>query len=292
MNLADFMAKAHSRFETSFQHYLIANSSPAATLQKAICYSSLNGGKRIRPLFVYLTGYTFQATWESMDAPASAIEFIHIYSLIHDDLPSMDNSDLRRGKPACHKAFDEASAILAGDALQPLAFEILTQPNSSLTLKQQLDMVNILSKACGMKGMVAGQMLDIEKVTSLDTLKTMYQLKTGALLHAAIQLGAISAAITDPKIFNALHIFAENIGLAFQIQDDIFDIEGVSQETGKPQGLDQINQKITWPSLIGIEKSRQEVEILFNNAIHSLDFLGEKKKLLCEFAALLMQRNK
>ncbi len=291
MILTDFITHAHVRLDSLFQHYLIDTRSPAATLQKAMAYSTCNGGKRVRPLLVYLTGHIFNASWENLDAPACAVEFIHIYSLIHDDLPAMDNSDLRRGKPSCHKAFDEATAMLAGDALQPLAFEILTEHSGSLSLKQRLDMIKILSKASGMKGMAAGQMLDIEKATSLDTLKPMYQLKTGALLSTAIQLGAISAGVSDPAIFDSLHLFAENIGLAFQIQDDLFDIEGTTHQTGKPKGLDQANQKITWPCLLGIEKSRQEIETLFDTALHSLDFLGEKKKLLCDFATLLMQRN-
>lgn len=290
MILSDIITHAHSRLETLFHEHLMTNPSPALTLQKAIAYATLNGGKRIRPLLVYLTGKTFDATWESLDAPACAIELIHVYSLIHDDLPAMDNSDLRRGKPSCHKAFDEATAILAGDALQSLAFEILAQHSPLLTSQQQLDRIKILSQASGIHGMAAGQMLDIEKITTLDELNQMYRLKTGALLTASVQLGAISAGLADTTIFNALFIFAKNIGLAFQIQDDILDIEGTA--IGKPQGIDQINQKMTYPSFIGLEKSRKEVEILFNAAIHSLDFLGEKKKLLCDFAILLMQRNK
>lgn len=292
MTLTDFVTHTHSRLDALFQHYLIANQSPAPNLQKAIAYATLNGGKRIRPLLVYLTGRAFDSSWENLDPPACAIELTHVYSLIHDDLPSMDNSDLRRGKPSCHKAFNEATAILAGDALQPLAFEILTQHSPYLLPQQQLQMVRILSEASGINGMAAGQMLDIEQVTTLDQLKQMYRLKTGALLTASTQLGAVAAGVSDPTTLGSLRIFAENIGLAFQIQDDLLDIEGASLATGKPQGIDQANQKTTYPSLLGIEQSRKEIEKLFETALDALSFLGEKKKLPCEFAKLLMQRNK
>lgn len=292
MTLKEFITQAQSRLELSFKQYIIENLSPAITLHKAITYATLNGGKRIRPLLVYLIGRTFDSTWENLDPPACAIELIHVYSLIHDDLPAMDNSDLRRGNPSCHKAFTEATAILAGDALQPLAFDILTQHSASLTSQQRLDMIKILSKASGLHGMAAGQMLDIEGITSLDSLTHMYQLKTGALLSAAVQLGAISAGISDPMIFDSLHTFSENIGLAFQIQDDLLDIVGTSDTLGKPQGIDQTNQKITYPSLLGIEESRQKIQVLYDTALDSLNFLGERSKLLCEFATLLLQRNK
>jgi|SRR5579872_436282 len=290
MTLNDFVTHSYSRLELILKEHLIDNPSPALTLQKAVEYATLNGGKRIRPLLVYLIGKMLGASWENLDPPACAIEFIHIYSLIHDDLPAMDNSDLRRGKPSCHKAFNEATAILAGDALQPLAFEIITQHPAPLTPQQRLDMVKILSQASGIHGMAAGQMLDIEKISSIDSLTQMYRLKTGALLNAAVKLGAISAGVSDPEIINSLLVFAENIGLAFQIQDDLLDIEGASHIIGKPQGIDQANQKVTHLSLFGIEKSRKKIEMLFDTAIDSLNFLGEKSELLCEFATLLMQR--
>lgn len=290
MTLNDFVTHTYSRLELTLKKYLIENPSPASTLQKAVEYATLNGGKHIRPLLVYLIGRTLGASWENLDPPASAVELIHVYSLIHDDLPAMDNSDLRRGKPSCHKAFDEATAILAGDALQPLAFEIITTHPSPLTAQQRLEMVKILSQASGIHGMAAGQMLDIEKTSSIDLLTQMYQLKTGALLNAAVKLGIVSAGISDPNIFNSLLIFAENIGLAFQIQDDLLDIEGATT-IGKPKRIDQANQKITHLSLLGIEKSRKKIEMLFDTAVRSLNFLGEKSNLLCEFATLLMQRN-
>src|SRR5437899_2832756 len=218
MTLSDIASHAHTRLETLFNLYLIKNPAPATTLRKAMAYAVLNGGKRIRPLLAYLTGRTFECSWENLDAPACAIELIHVYSLIHDDLPAMDNSDLRRGKPSCHKAFDDATAILAGDALQPLAFEVLSKHPAALTPQQRLDMIDVLSKASGMHGMAAGQMLDIEKMTSLDSLTNMYQLKTGALLSTATHLGAIAAGVSDPAIFESLLTFAKKMGLAYQIQ--------------------------------------------------------------------------
>ncbi len=292
ITLLDFISKARARLETLFTQYLINNNTPATTLSKAMAYAVLNGGKRIRPLLVYLTGKTFESSWENLDAPACAIEFIHVYSLIHDDLPAMDNSDIRRGKPSCHKAFDDATAILAGDALQPLAFEILSKHSDPLTPQQRLTMIEVLSKASGMDGMAAGQMLDIEKTTSLDSLTQMYQLKTGALLCASTHLGAIAAGVTDKTTLNSLLTFAKNIGLAYQIQDDLLDIESPSDIIGKPQGIDQANQKITYASLLGIEQSRNKINALFDEAIHCLDFLGERNKLLREFATQLMQRAK
>ena len=291
MNLSDFTAQAITRLESLFATYIVETYTPAATLQEAITYSTLNGGKRIRPLLVYLAGNAFDAPWHHLDAPACAIELIHVYSLIHDDLPAMDNSDLRRGKPSCHKAFNDATAILAGDALQPLAFEIIATHPAGISAAQRLEMIKTLTHACGIRGMAAGQMLDMQGMTSLSTLKEMYHLKTGALLSAAVSLGAISANISNPALLDSLEIFAKNIGLAFQIQDDLLDAEN-AHATGKPQGLDQTNQKMTYISLLGIEKSREHISTLFNAAMDSLNFLGEKKKRLCEFANELMQRNK
>ncbi|EKD54350.1 MAG: hypothetical protein ACD_60C00091G0015 [uncultured bacterium] len=292
MKLDEFVLTAKTRLNQLFQVYLHDIEHPAAELQKAINYAVQGGGKCIRPLFVYLTGHALNAPWENLDVPASAIELIHVYSLIHDDLPAMDNSDLRRGKPTCHKAFNEAIAILAGDALQPLAFEIITQHPASLSPKQRVDMIYTLSYASGIRGMAAGQALDLQGTNSLDSLTEMYQLKTSTLLAASIKLGAIAANNNDPDTHHSLQRFADCIGLAFQIQDDLLDIEGATQHIGKPQGLDQANQKITYPSLVGIEESRQQVETLFTTALQSIAFLKERGKLLEEFAYSLLHRKK
>ena len=292
MKLDEFILTAQTRLNQLFQIYLHDVEHPAAELQKAISYAVLSGGKHIRPLFVYLTGHALNAPWENLDAPACAIELIHVYSLIHDDLPAMDNSDLRRGKPTCHKAFNEAIAILAGDALQPLAFEIITQHPASLSPEQRVNMIYTLSYASGIRGMAAGQALDLQGIHSLTGLTQMYQLKTSTLLAASIKLAAIAANNKDPETHNALQRFAECIGLAFQIQDDLLDIEGSTQHIGKPQGLDQANQKITYPSFIGIEESRQQIKTLFTTALQSIACLKERGKLLEEFAYSLLHRKK
>lgn len=285
MDLSAFITAARARTEATLKHYLI-QPTDASTLQNAMQYAVLNEGKRLRPLLVYLTGDLLGAPLESLDAPAAAIELIHAYSLIHDDLPAMDNADLRRGKPSCHIAFSEGTAILAGDALQPLAFEILAQHPADLTPEQRLKMISILSHVSGIQGMAAGQMLDLEGTTTLADLTRMYQLKTGALLNASITLGAI-AAHCDPKI---LQPFAEHFGLAFQIQDDLLDIESTTTQLGKSSGIDQRNAKVTYPSLIGIEASRQKVQSLFEQALDTLDFARERSDLLRTFTQQLIAR--
>jgi farnesyl diphosphate synthase len=292
MKLADFVTEAQSRLDHIFRHYLIEQTHSAAKLQESMAYAVLNGGKRIRPLLVYLTGYALDAIWENMDPAASAVELIHVYSLIHDDLPAMDNSDLRRGKPTCHKIYGDAIAILAGDTLQSLAFEILATHSTTLNPKQRLNMIQKLSLASGIHGMAAGQALDLSGMTTLESLTQMYQLKTGALLTASVLLGAIAANNENPQLLTALETFAKNIGLAFQIQDDLLDIEGTVQLTGKPQGIDLVNEKITYPSLIGIDKSRQAIQTLFKEALGAIECLGPKGQLLHDFANYLLQRQK
>ncbi|SRR5579883_253270 len=288
MKFQEFTDDCQHRLDKLFNVYLKNSTIPAKKLQDAMTYAVLNGGKRIRPLLVYATGYALNASTENSDPPAIAIELIHAYSLIHDDLPAMDNSDLRRGKPACHKAFDEATAILAGDALQPLAFEILATHPATLEDSQRLAMIRILSDASGYQGMVSGQALDL---AGTDAISEMYQLKTGALLIASVKLGAVAANVRDKKTLTALETFAKNIGLAFQMQDDLLDIED-SAITGKPKGLDTANKKITFPSLLGIEKTRAMIEELYSESLTALKTIGEKTLFLKELAEALLQRKK
>lgn len=292
MNLADLITTSQGRLENLFHTYLTEKQYPAPTLQKAMSYAVMNGGKRIRPLLVYLSGYALNAPMENLDPAACAIELIHAYSLVHDDLPAMDNSDLRRGNPACHKAFNEAIAILAGDALQPLAFEIITQHPAKLSAEQRLQMIQTLCSASGIAGMAAGQMLDLAGVHSLESLTHMYQLKTGALLAACVKLGAIAANNQNPSFDSALETYAQSIGLAFQIQDDLLDIESSTEDLGKPQGIDVINEKVTYPTLIGVEACRQKVKHLFDSALDAIQILGPKSQMLSEFAHLLLKRRK
>lgn len=285
MKLADLQIICINRTDQLYHKY-IKLPAPSAKLQEAVSYAVFNGGKRVRPLLVYATGLALGAEIENLDAAAAAIELIHAYSLIHDDLPAMDDADFRRGKPACHKVFGEGVAILAGDALQTLAFQIIATHSCSLNSEQKLQMIGILSEASGLAGMAGGQALDIaEKITRVEDLTELYRLKTGALLSAAVKLGIAGA---NQKNNPALEKFAECIGFAFQIQDDVLDIE--SDATGKPQGIDVINEKVTYPALVGIEKSRLKVKELIESAFSLIADLGPEGKILHELAHYLLQR--
>lgn len=293
IQLPDLMNTCHARTQQIFLAYLQKDASPAPILQKAMAYSILNGGKRIRPLFVYAIGRSLGADWAALDLPACAVEMMHTYSLIHDDLPAMDNADLRRGQPACHQAFPEGMAILAGDTLQTLAFHCLARHPAPLTADQRINMIETLADASGLWGMAGGQALDISANTPLsrDALLTLYRLKTGALLTASAKMAVIAANPPQDKIMPAILQFADHIGLAFQIQDDILDIESHHNQIGKPQGLDQQNQKITYPHLCGIPEAQQFVAELFAEALQAITFLGEKSRLLAELADYLLHRN-
>jgi farnesyl diphosphate synthase len=288
-SLPDLIKTCQSRVTTLFDFYLQKRTSPASELQRAMYYALSNGGKHLRPLLVYATGHIFDAPLENLDIPACAVELIHSYSLIHDDLPAMDNSDLRRGKLACHKAFTEAVAILAGDALQPLAYEIIATHPSPLSTTQRLNMIYLLAHASGLDGMAAGQTLDMMGVHTLTSLEQMYALKTGALFKASVKLGMLAANI---KEHHALDAYADYIGLAFQIQDDLLDLENNSALTGKPIGLDSINNKITYPSLVGIESSQKKAQELLQNAMQTLASLGEKASLLRALTQSIFERKR
>lgn len=291
MQMDDLQSISQTRLQSFLQHYLEAEA-PAPTLQKAMIYAVMNGGKRIRPLLIYATGRALNAPWENLDVAAAAVELIHSYSLVHDDLPAMDNADTRRGKPSCHKAFNETMAILAGDALQPLAFEILASHPAPLTTEQRLRLIQVLSYAAGPHGMVAGQVKDIEGVNSIESLTEMYHLKTGALLTASVKMGVIAANIHDTAIVSALEIYAKNLGLAFQIQDDLLDIEGETHFLGKPAQLDAHHQKNTYPVLLGVPETRHLLEKLYIDALEAIAFLGEKAQPLHDIAHTLSQRKK
>lgn len=290
MNLIDLTSLSKNRVEDFFNRSINTREGPAPELKNAITYSFLNGGKRIRPLIIYTIGNMLSCPLEKLDPPACAIELIHTYSLIHDDLPAMDNADLRRGKPSCHKEFGEATAILAGDALQPLAFEILATSHT-LSATQRLEMIKILAEACGIQGMAAGQTIDLLGANTPESIRQMYQLKTGALLVASVKLSLCAANITDHSINTAFHSFANNIGLAYQIQDDLLDIQD-SETTGKTQNLDLINKKITYSSLNGVEKTFAEIHQLYENASKAIEILGKKGDILHQLASFLLQRKK
>jgi len=247
---------------------------------EAMHYGALLGGKRLRPFLVYATGEMLGVSREALDAPAAAIECIHAYSLIHDDLPAMDNDDLRRGQPTCHIKFGEENAILAGDALQTLAFSILSEaPMPGVQVNDRLAMVAELASASGVAGMCGGQALDLAaegKQVSLEMLERIHRHKTGALIRAAVRLGALSAGEAGRLALPLLDRFAQNIGLAFQVQDDILDVIGDTATLGKRQGADQQLGKSTYPALLGLEQAQAKAEELFQEARQALTTLSEQ----------------
>jgi farnesyl diphosphate synthase len=261
-------------------------------LHQAMRYAVLNGGKRMRPLLVYAVGDFLQAPIEALDIPAAAVEIIHCYSLVHDDLPTMDDDDLRRGVPTCHKKFDEATAMLAGDALQAEAFLWLAKDKHS-SADTKIAMLEILAHACGSRGMAGGQAIDLQMVGSnltLDELSTMHQMKTGALIKSSILLGAL-AAKAEVETLKKLIVFADEIGLAFQIQDDILDVEGDTALLGKQQGADLAKDKPTYPSMLGLDAAKALVQQHYQQALAALDAFDSAADTLRELAAFIVQRN-
>ena len=262
-------------------------------LLEAMRYSTLAGGKRVRPVLVYATGEALGASLEVLDSAAAAVELIHVYSLVHDDLPAMDNDDLRRGRPTCHRAFDEATAILTGDALQARAFEVLAHAAAQISPAARLEMLRVLADAIGTRGMAGGQAIDLESVKqTLDeaALERMHRLKTGALIQASVLLGAISAGVQNAPERTALAEFGAEIGLAFQIQDDILDVEGTTTTLGKRAGADADRIKPTYPSVLGLENSRVQALARRDRAIAALAPLGARFAHLSEFAHFIVSR--
>lgn len=261
--------------EISKHFFITKNNQPQSVIINAMKHSISAGGKRIRPVLVLEFCKMCGGDIKKVLPVAVAVEMLHTFSLIHDDLPCMDNDDFRRGKPSCHKAFNEATALLAGDALQNLAYEIIAECNLKSDIKVRL--IKELTFATGIEGMIGGQILDMEyekNPVDSDLLKKMYSLKTGALLKAACKMGCISAEANEIYIENA-EKYAENLGLAFQITDDILDIIGNQDILGKPVGSDKENGKSTYASLVGIEKSEKEVQRLTEKALDHLEFFKD-----------------
>lgn len=263
-------------------------------LHAAMRYSVLNGGKRIRPLLVYGAGLVVDAPLPMLDVLATSVEMIHCYSLIHDDLPAMDDDDLRRGKPSTHKAFDEATAILAGDALHTLAFELLaTEPQDYHHPEIRILFIQTLARACGPQGMALGQMLDItleNGTASIDDINQMQQLKTGRLLQAALQLGTCAGVNKSIKHVQALHEFGQYIGQAFQIKDDILDVESSTAILGKQQFSDIRQNKANYLQAKGMTSSKSILEELISNALNSIEILGERGEFLRKITELILTR--
>ncbi len=281
------------RIEGVLARALEIDSAATPRLLEAMRYSTLAGGKRVRPVLVYATGEALGAPLELLDAAAAAVELIHVYSLVHDDLPAMDNDDLRRGRPTCHRAYDEATAILVGDALQARAFEVLAHAPASIAANARLEMLRVLADAIGTRGMAGGQAIDLEAVKqTLDeaALERMHRQKTGRLIQASVLLGAISAGAEDAPERAALVEFGEEIGLAFQIQDDILDVEGTTTALGKRAGADADRVKPTYPSVLGLAKSREQALARRDRAIAALTPWGSRFAPLTEFANFLVAR--
>ncbi len=268
-----------------------ASTSPSR-LHEAMRYAVFAGGKRIRPLLVYAAGECLTVDTELLDAPAVAIELIHAFSLIHDDLPAMDNDDLRRGKPTVHRQYDEATAILAADALQPLAFSVIANIEG-VTAATKIQLVQLLTAACGSNGMTGGQSIDLAaEGQSLDAteIESMYALKTGALIHAAIMSACLLCENVAAADANSLDEFGKAIGVAFQIRDDILDVEGETDIIGKPVGSDQSLDKATYPSLVGIAASRRRCDELLGGALSNLESYSGSATSLAWLARYIVKR--
>lgn len=293
--LKEQLQHAKTRVETkllrSFDNLLDTEENVLAATR----YSVENGGKRLRPFLVYCTGKLFGAAAADLDNAAAAIECIHSYSLVHDDLPAMDDDELRRGRPTCHIQFDEASAILAGDALQTLAFELLSTPNFTISPQSQLQMISALAKASGLQGMVGGQALDIaatDRTVTLTELERIHKLKTGALLSCAIELGMLCAQperLTD-ETRQAMRTYGQAIGLAFQVRDDILDVEGDTAVLGKPQGSDVEHNKSTYPALLGLTQAKEKAEQLIHEALNALETIDGDTEVLADLAKYIIDR--
>ncbi len=288
----EFQQQKVKQIEAALDSHLPATEVEPKNLHQAMRYSTLNGGKRIRALLVYACGQLLDIPQTTLNSIACSIELIHAYSLIHDDLPAMDDDDLRRGKPSCHKAYDEATAILAGDALLTLAFQVLTQADS--TAEQKVNGIILLSQAAGSRGMVGGQAIDLAnegQSVSLAEVESMHIHKTGALICACITLVASLKYNKQDKPYQQLKHYAECVGLAFQVQDDILDETSSTETLGKTQGKDKQAEKSTYPSLLGLKGSKQLANDLYDDAIASLSSFNEDAVYLREIALFTVSRH-
>ena len=293
MSLEKQLYEAQQHIQQAMENALVALNIADASLAQAMHYGLMNGGKRLRPFLVYATCEALGGNRLHADAAAMAIEMIHSYSLVHDDLPAMDDDDLRRGKPSCHIAFNEATAILAGDALLTAAFEVLVTAND-LALTQRLQLVKILARAAGGAGMVAGQCIDLSHVgqhLALDELQAMHQLKTGALIEASILMGAYSAQPeVKPSDIEALTAYAKAVGLAFQVWDDVLDVEGDTATLGKKSGQDSALNKPTYPVLMGLDAAKKKALDLVAEAKQHLNQVAGETAVLAQLADYIIAR--
>lgn len=291
---SDFLTWAklkQARIEEVLNEVLPPDNQAPHQLHSAMRYSVLGGGKRVRALLCYAAAELCGTDIAAADAAASAVELIHAYSLVHDDMPCMDNDDLRRGKPSCHKQYDDATALLVGDALQSLAFDVLSTPQLCANANQQVSILNILAKAAGSSGMAGGQAIDLSaigKALTQHELETMHQLKTGALIQAAALLGASGGSLEQ---ISAVHTYAENIGLAFQVIDDILDTEADTTTLGKTAGKDADSNKPTYVTVLGLDVAKNLANQLHTTAVNALTPFGSQALRLRELADFITQRS-
>ena len=289
-----YQTSSQARVNAALERLFVAPAPELARLYEAMRYSVMNGGKRVRPLLAYAACEALGAPPEQANGAACAVELIHAYSLVHDDLPAMDDDDLRRGQPTTHKAFDEACAILAGDGLQSLAFSALLDPTlTTLDAETRLRMVNGLAFAAGPAGMVGGQAIDLGSVgLKLDqaALEYMHRHKTGALIEASVQLGALASGQTTDDNLQALSVYARAIGLAFQVQDDILDVESDTATLGKRQGADIARDKPTYPALMGLAQAKSYALELRDQALNALRPFDAAAEPLRELARYIVDR--
>ncbi len=291
-DLSAQVASYHQRIQTVLQTCLSESKSSHPNLHRAMHYAVMNGGKRMRPLLMYASAKALALNPLKIDDAASAVEIIHCYSLVHDDLPAMDDDDLRRGRASCHRAFDEATAILAGDALQALAFELLAN-NSQTPAETSIRLLACLAKACGSQGMAGGQAIDLAAVNqtlTIEELEVMHSHKTGDLIRAGISMVTLFASDMNEQLRQHFSDYGHCVGLAFQIHDDILDIEGESAVTGKIQGSDIALNKPTYPAAIGLAQSKIMAKNLVDKAISKIDHLGNRADLLRFMAEFAIKR--
>jgi geranylgeranyl diphosphate synthase type II len=292
--IASYQAQSQNRVNAALEGLFAAPGPELNRLYDAMRYSVMNGGKRVRPLLAYAACEALGGIAEDANGAACAVELIHAYSLVHDDLPAMDDDDLRRGQPTTHKAFDEACAILAGDGLQSLAFTALLDPTlTSRDAETRLSMVRALAQAAGPAGMVGGQAIDLGSVgLKLDqtALEYMHRHKTGALIEASVRLGALASGRADQSQLDALQIYARAVGLAFQVQDDILDVESDTATLGKRQGADIARDKPTYPALLGLDAAKAYALELRDQALEALSAFGDTAEPLRELARYIVNR--
>lgn len=292
--LDDRLPEYQARVEVALDQLLPPADTLPMRLHEAMRYAVLGTGKRLRPVLVYATGETLGIAPRDLDGPACAVELIHAYSLVHDDLPCMDDDDLRRGKPTCHKAYDEPTAVLVGDALQSLAFRALADHPGPAGAEAQMRMVRSLATAAGSRGMAGGQALDLAaagRPLDLAQLEDLHVHKTGALIRASVMMAAYAAGDAEADTRERLDRYAKSIGLAFQIRDDILDVEGTTEAIGKTSGADARLEKATYPGLLGLQEAREHGRELIDRALASLDAFDERADCLRGLAKFIIDRD-